>query len=104
MSPDDAHLAPSPSVLLSYIEFLQGNYALSVKELNRDKTSVLKGINLYRTPNLTFADNVGAVMYFNSLGCIHLLMDKYTLASFYFNKALTFNNNHSGICSRPNTR
>lgn len=38
-----------------------------------------------------------SVLYFNSLGCIHLKLEKYALASFYFNKALTYNNKATGI-------
>lgn len=39
--------------------------------------------------------DASAAMYYNNLGCIHMMMRKHTLGSFYFKKALTENENLS---------
>jgi len=35
-----------------------------------------------------------AVLYYNNLGCVHLQMKKYNVATFYFTKALQANQKH----------
>ncbi|XP_065914117.1 CCR4-NOT transcription complex subunit 10-like isoform X3 [Dysidea avara] len=59
-------------------EYLRGNYRKSVKLL----TSAPK------TPLLTDAGQCLPSLYFNNLGCLHYHMGKYSLASYYFSKAL----------------
>ena len=59
-------------------EFLRGNYRKSMKLL----TSASK------TPLLTEAGQCLPSLYFNNLGCLHYHMGKYSLACYYFSKAL----------------
>ncbi|XP_065914161.1 CCR4-NOT transcription complex subunit 10-like isoform X2 [Dysidea avara] len=59
-------------------EYLRGNYCKSVKLL----TSAPK------TPLLTDVGQCLPSLYFNNLGCLHYHMGKYSLASYYFSKAL----------------
>eukprot|EP00039_Didymoeca_costata_P014336 m.230275 g.230275 ORF g.230275 m.230275 type:complete len:665 (-) comp15998_c0_seq5:271-2265(-) len=70
--------------LKSNYEYIRRNYRKSVKLLNSGPKS-----NDHADQNLT-------VLYYNNLGCVHLQMQKYGLAGFYFNKAIQANESYTG--------
>eukprot|EP01127_Copromyxa_protea_P013042 TRINITY_DN3460_c0_g1_i2.p1 TRINITY_DN3460_c0_g1~~TRINITY_DN3460_c0_g1_i2.p1 ORF type:complete len:294 (+),score=52.33 TRINITY_DN3460_c0_g1_i2:31-912(+) len=59
------------AIVLSHLECIQGNYAVAIKELNKHRP--------------LFSDSIQgleqSMMYFNSLGCIHVKMEKFAAAS-----------------------
>eukprot|EP00051_Salpingoeca_urceolata_P011949 m.148531 g.148531 ORF g.148531 m.148531 type:complete len:699 (-) comp17318_c1_seq2:181-2277(-) len=76
---------PPALFLKASLEYIRHNYRKSVK--------LLLGC-----PKLApyVSGQCAAVLYYNNLGCIHLQMKKYSVASFYFGKALQANEQSAG--------
>lgn len=71
--------------LKSNFEYVRHNYRKSVKLLNSCPKS---------SPHVSGQSL--AVLYYNNLGCVHFQMGKFTLAGFYFNKAIDANEREAG--------
>lgn len=79
------HQSPTALFLKGNLEYVRRNYHKAIKLLNSCPKD-LRYISGQSFP----------VLYFNNLGCIHFQMGKYTLACFYFNKAIEANELEAG--------